>query len=50
MREYVVQALVTLHVAGQSTDDACNNAWDELADKGMTPKAVGVAGWIETGG
>lgn len=44
MREYVVQALVTLYVAGQSTDDACNNAWDDLVDKGMTPKTVEVLG------
>ena len=44
MREYVVQALVTLYVSGQSTEDAADNAWDELADKGMTPKAVEVLG------
>ena len=44
LREYVVQAIVTLYVSGQSTDDAADNAWDELVDKGMTPKGVEVLG------
>jgi hypothetical protein len=44
LREYVVQALVTLYVSGQSAGDAADNAWDELADKGMTPKTVEVLG------
>lgn len=44
LREYVVQAIVTLYVSGQSTEDAADNAWDELVDKGMTPKGVEVIG------
>lgn len=44
LREYVVQALVTLYVSGQSAGDAADNAWDELVDKGMTPKTVEVLG------
>ncbi len=44
LREYAVLALVTMYVSGQSTDDAADNAWDDLVDKGMTPKAVEVLG------